>query len=327
MPRDSAAPARMFVAARPTKGAGVSVTVGVGSSDVFPTSLALQAFPVFRAQTFDGGGSMDSVYADVGRLGYWSTATPSPPAGGQVAQQFMLSSIDSGHSWKAISMPAVQGAVAYFDALNWFAGSTPVRLHAFGGQNVFTPRGGLPERCSDCERDCPYRSAYSETDKLNNVRLTETDRQADTERERPDNCVWLPGSDIVDNAIVGVEYERGVRATLMLSLFGYSTEDSETLEVIGDKGKLIIERHSGAIHLCENYGDKQTVVDARDAEFDTSHFGADWRLIRTLERFADGEPPPVSAADGALASRMSFAAIRSIQQGGAVIDVAGLGAG
>ena len=120
MPRDSAAPARMFVAARPTKGAGVSVTVGVGSSDVFPTSLALQAFPVFRAQTFDGGGSMDSVYADVGRLGYWSTATPSPPAGGQVAQQFMLRSIDSGHSWKAISMPAVQGAVAYFDALNWW---------------------------------------------------------------------------------------------------------------------------------------------------------------------------------------------------------------
>jgi hypothetical protein len=110
----------MFVAAHPTKGAGVSVTVGVGSTDVFPTSLALQAFPVFRAQTFDGGGSMSSVYADVGRIGYWSAGTPSPPAGGQFAQQFLLSSIDSGRSWKPISMPGVQGAVAYSDALNWW---------------------------------------------------------------------------------------------------------------------------------------------------------------------------------------------------------------
>jgi len=137
----------MFVAAHPTKGAGVSVMVGVGSSEGFPASLALQAFPVFRAQTFDGGGSMDSTYADVGRIGYWSTATPSPPAGGQFAQQFLLSSIDSGRSWKPISMPGVQGAVAYSDALNWWwigSGAQAKSSDAGGTWSFRTLRVPLP---------------------------------------------------------------------------------------------------------------------------------------------------------------------------------------
>ncbi len=120
VPRGSAATARMFVAAHPTQGAGVSVSVGVASSDGSPPGWALQDFPVYRVRTFDGGGSMTSVYTDVGRTGYSSTGVPSPSPAGELIRQIQLSSIDGGRSWTAFSTPSVEGAVAYVDAMNWW---------------------------------------------------------------------------------------------------------------------------------------------------------------------------------------------------------------
>src|SRR5699024_4614029 len=46
----------------------------------------------------------------------------------------------------------------HFDALRWFAGSAPSRLHASGGRHVLAPRQGYPRRCSECDLDCPYRA-------------------------------------------------------------------------------------------------------------------------------------------------------------------------
>ncbi len=120
IPRGSAATTRMFVAAHPTQGSGVRVTVAVASSAGAPPGWALEDFPVYRVQTFAGGGSMASVYANVGRSGDWPTGVPSPSLEGEPVQQFQVSSIDGGLSWKTISTPGAQGAIAYVDALNWW---------------------------------------------------------------------------------------------------------------------------------------------------------------------------------------------------------------
>jgi photosystem II stability/assembly factor-like uncharacterized protein len=63
---------------------------------------------------------MTSVYADVSPYSFSFSSTWSRAVGRQVANQFQLSSIDGGRSWKAISTPSVFGAVGYFDALNWW---------------------------------------------------------------------------------------------------------------------------------------------------------------------------------------------------------------
>jgi BNR/Asp-box repeat. len=139
IPRGSAATARMFVAAHPTQGAGVSVTVGVASSDGVPPGGALQDFPVYRAHTSDGSGSTTSVYADVGRSGDWSTGVPSPSPEGELVQQFQLSSIDGGLSWKTTSTPAAQGAVAYIDAHNWWWIGSGVQSKSFDAGGTWSP--------------------------------------------------------------------------------------------------------------------------------------------------------------------------------------------
>ncbi|HEY2599093.1 MAG TPA: hypothetical protein VGJ79_11510 [Candidatus Dormibacteraeota bacterium] len=73
------------VEAHPTEGAGVRVTVVIGP----PVAVPSPGSPVSR-----------------------SDRAP--------ANQFHLSSVDGGRSWKAFSMPASQGAIAYVDALNWW---------------------------------------------------------------------------------------------------------------------------------------------------------------------------------------------------------------
>jgi photosystem II stability/assembly factor-like uncharacterized protein len=63
---------------------------------------------------------MTSVYADISPYTLSFSSASSRAVGTQVANQFQLSSVDGGRSWKAISTPSVFGAVGCFDALNWW---------------------------------------------------------------------------------------------------------------------------------------------------------------------------------------------------------------
>jgi photosystem II stability/assembly factor-like uncharacterized protein len=96
---------RVSVAARPTQGAGVSVTVVIGPAQALPTP-----------------GS--------------SISRSDPP---QPANQFQLSSVDGGHSWKAFSMPASQGDIAYFDAFNWWWIGSGVQAKSTNAGGTWSP--------------------------------------------------------------------------------------------------------------------------------------------------------------------------------------------
>jgi photosystem II stability/assembly factor-like uncharacterized protein len=96
---------RVSVAARPTQGAGVSVTVVIGPAEALPTP----------------GSSISR------------SDPPQPP------NQFQLSSVDGGHSWKAFSMPASQGAIAYVDALNWWWIGSGVQSKSTNAGGTWSP--------------------------------------------------------------------------------------------------------------------------------------------------------------------------------------------
>ena len=112
-----------LVEPHPTSGTGIVATLTIDGSPNGNQSTdgpSLADSPVRNVRTFDGGGSMTSVYADVSPYSFSLSTTSSRVVGGQVANQFQLSSIDGGRSWHAISTPSVFGAVGYFDALNWW---------------------------------------------------------------------------------------------------------------------------------------------------------------------------------------------------------------
>jgi predicted dehydrogenase len=214
------------------------------------------------------------------------------------------------------------------DVFNWFTGDVPLRVSAFGGQAVFAPDPDAPERCSACRRDCPYRVAdmqgmhtggRSRPDEMNEVddsRLAETDIL-----KRHDTCVWYPGADINDHGLVSIEYRNGVKASLFWALFGPDADDQETMEVVGDRGRIVLVRHRGTIDVVTDYGSRHELLDERAEAFDSTHFGADDQFIRELDRFCKGARPAVTSAEGLLATRMVEAAHRSINGHGTCVNM------
>lgn len=213
----------------------------------------------------------------------------------------------------------------HFDVFNWIAGGArPVRVSASGGiSGIFAPDPTAPARCSECDRECPYRRHETLIDKYEGAGQVPNDSwiTAENLRDRNDTCVYQPGADIDDHAVVTVQYDNGLVATLFFCIFGPWSADQETLEIVGDKGRLRMERHSGQIDLVENYGTARSKIDYPNPDRGSSHYGADRELVRRMERFMKGDAPPVGVAEGVESLRLVRAAQLSLADGGRMIDL------
>jgi Predicted dehydrogenases and related proteins len=179
-----------------------------------------------------------------------------------------------------------------------------------------------PARCSVCDRDCPYRRHETLIDKFEGIGQAPNDswRFAEALHDRNDTCVYHPGADIDDHAVVTVQYDSGLVATLFFAIFGPWATDQETLEIVGDSGRLRMERHSGDIDLVESHGHARSQVHYPNPDRASSHYGADRELVRKLERFMQGEVPPVGVAEGLASLRLVTAAQISLAENGRPVD-------
>lgn len=212
----------------------------------------------------------------------------------------------------------------HMDVFNWMAGSRCRRLCAFGGRSgIFEPDPSAPPYCAVCDRDCPYRREASgiEHPEGSHVLGYSSWAKADSFINRADTCVYLPGADIDDHALVSLEYENGVKASLFWTIFGPTAPDQETLELVGSSGRLVLTRSTGQIDLVSRFGKVHEVIDARTKDFGSSHYGADIQLVHDLRRFMDGRPPSAGVLDGVRALDMILAAKRSIDSGGQPQDL------
>lgn len=217
----------------------------------------------------------------------------------------------------------------HFDVFRWFADSPVVRVQATGGRRVFIPREGYPRFCSECDRDCPYRRTaemleFRSADDVPPFRL-KYDRDVDLPLSR-DMCVYSPEADVIDHAIVNMNFANGMTGCLFFSVFGQHSDDQETLEVVGDEGKLVLSRFAKTIDVINHYGE-QTGTHTFDGQALTGgHFGADRHLIATLSKFAaDGVEPPAGFDDAYIASTTAFHAELAVASGTSQdIDVTGI---
>jgi photosystem II stability/assembly factor-like uncharacterized protein len=133
-------PARgeFFVAAQPTRGAGVVATV-VSLAPYASRSRAGErviSYPPLTIRSFDGGLPVWYSYS------IFANAIPGgdlKPLATQAPHQVQLGSLDAGATWSVISPPSGSGAVGYSDSQNWWwigsgAGST-----SSDGGSTWTP--------------------------------------------------------------------------------------------------------------------------------------------------------------------------------------------
>lgn len=227
--------------------------------------------------------------------------------------------LQTWHRRKELSGGALNDKCSHhFDVFNWMAGEYPALLTAVGGRSsVFPVEENAPRSCRECSRECEYRRDAGRISDGAFVLQFPSWNTADEEIDRIDSCVYGPGAkEIEDHALVSVVYPSGVKASLFFSIFGPDTRDQETMLLVGEKGKIQVNRHEGLVTLHSNYGRKEELFDCRGDEFETSHFGADRDLVRALRFFYEGTIPVASATDGYISLEMVLAAEKSIERGG-----------
>ena len=86
---------------------------------------------------------------------------------------------------------------------------------------------------------------------------------------------------------------------------------------------MILTRLRGEIDLVTDYGERRhEVIECKAEAFETSHFGADRKLIQDIAAFTRGRETPVDGSQGLEATRMILAALQSIDEGGRTIRMA-----
>jgi predicted dehydrogenase len=230
------------------------------------------------------------------------------------------------HRTRAVSGGALNDKGSHYtDVFNWFVGDAKAtQVNAFGGRNVFIEEEDAPEFCSVCDRDCPYRASEAMPDTQDQMKGA-VDRSYETETDplkRKDNCVYKSGADIFDHASIHYQYNNGVVANIFYNVYGPQADDEETLELVGTKGRIILTRLRGEIDIVTDYGEKShEVIECKSEDFETSHFGADRKLVQKIAAFGRGEQSTVDGAYGLEATRMILAAMKSIDEGGVTVDL------
>ncbi len=187
----------------------------------------------------------------------------------------------------------------HFDVFRWIANSNCSSMSAFGGRSsVFKPDPTAPARCSECDRECAYRrtEVLEESKETVSNKFTSTD--SSNERAIQDACVFSPDSDVEDFGSVNMQLGGGVVGNLFFTIFGPLAPDGETLELVGDSGRLVLSRSDGMIRSYTNHGRESDTFFAGGENFDSSHYGSDKNLVQHMRDFCDGADPVCDAGDG-----------------------------
>lgn len=199
------------------------------------------------------------------------------------------------------------------DRLNWLSGGRPARVMAMGGRDVYKQRNPPPAaRC----RDCPEKATCLEYLDITKDSLKAMYLEAEHEDGYiRDQCVFGPGSDVYDNAVVMLEYDNGVRASYTEVHFAPIMDSQSEIAVFGDRG-LVIGRANQVVLECKP--GKQTRVFELEEE-EGGHGGSDFRVVRDfLQCIREGRQPLSGVQQGWDSTVAGLASNLSIEQGALV---------
>jgi predicted dehydrogenase len=107
------------------------------------------------------------------------------------------------------------------DILLWIIGHPKVtRIASFGSSRIFTPDKQPATNCSVCSTDIKSKCAYqAKPGFVFPVHHTQAIYHQDTSTYGGDLCVYTPDKDLVDNQVVIMEFENGIRGDFTLQMF------------------------------------------------------------------------------------------------------------
>ena len=210
----------------------------------------------------------------------------------------------------------VHKACHTLDVINWLVGDRPAWVSASGGTDTFTSKADAATRCRDCSLTGSCPAAYK-INGYNWIYPTREERE-DLGTHANDLCVYNSDKDSVDNAVMNVGYENGVRMTFSFSTTGARHE--RHLLLTGQMGHIRASQSDGLIEV-RALGKEPHIIALGD-DLKGEHGGGDEPLIDSFLRCVESNERPVADVLAGLHSvALGVGATQSIDQGGARIDL------
>ncbi len=223
------------------------------------------------------------------------------------------------------------------DILGWLVGSPCTRVASFGGLAHFNRAhqpAGAADRCLDgCihRDDCPYYAPrfYLEhpkamPDGFVKAVSIDTSREAVMEALRTGpygRCVYACDNNVVDDQMVMLEYENGVRASLTMCAFTDKCE--RIINVMGSRGQIRGNMEDNTLEVHDFVSGNTDLIHIHVSP-GGGHGGSDFAMMREfVELVASGATDSKTGAAASVESHLvTLAAEESRLQGGAPIDIA-----
>jgi predicted dehydrogenase len=205
------------------------------------------------------------------------------------------------------------------DILLWIIGHPKVtRIASFGSSRIFTPDKQPATNCSICPADIKSNCAYqAKPGFVFPVHHNQVIYHQDATTYGGDICVYTPDKDLVDNQVVIMEFENGIRGDFTLQMF-HPTGQRKTL-IRGEHGILDYDdSRNPALKLTLFNGDTSTYDFAPRSG---GHGGTDPQMIqRFVEAIDNNSAGQSGPAQGLAAAIVAFTADQS-RLTGKIIDV------
>lgn len=198
----------------------------------------------------------------------------------------------------------VHKSTHHFDVVNWLLEDEPVSVAAFGNKLYYgNPSKSFAARCKDCPKKDECLSYKSQTVELDEELYFNAESQDGYIR---DKCCYSPDSDIYDNMVVNVKYNKGTLLAYSLNLF--SPIESFRLSITGEKGTLIYDTLKSYPEFKDKYvfeyTDENSNVEYITADkVEGRHYGGDPLLINMV--FGKDVPDPLGQQAGSFAGLTS----------------------
>ena len=226
------------------------------------------------------------------------------------------------------------------DLLQYYAGSRCKTLSSIGSLDHFKAENapeGATARCVDCPHQdtCPYsaktiyvKNWHAIGDPLNawpynvaaDAPLTEEKLMTAIENGPYGRCVYHCDNNVVDNQIVSMEFENGVKAEL--TMMAFTRHIGRRLEFFGTHGDMILDetRNELILHKFQQEDIVYSISDLVDNGH--GHGGGDAGLVHALYEILCGNAPEETSLERSIESHlMAIYAEESRLNGGKVIHL------
>ena len=247
---------------------------------------------------------------------------------GKIQQQNCIDNFSNGYTyfrrWHRFAKNSggltVEKGTHSIDLMNWFSGSDPLRVSAFGGLDRFTALPDASEYCRECSRKktCEY---YFDLEKVREQVSLDTgiDESYVNGGVRCDICPFNTEKDTYDNMSVLIEYENGCRAALMECFTSsVSLTTGRQFVLNGWDGQIWSELRTRGLKVYDNTPGK-TTPPPEEPEIPKGsgrHGGADNQMLDyVLETILHDRPNTLMRTeDGYYAVAVAEAAERSVRE-------------